>query len=328
MGKEPTPLDIIPSKIATDVAVALVGPTSNGIAETAKDVWGGLVGDRVREWRQRNLVNSLEKTYEHLKQKGISPEQAQSLPTGDVYRIFEGASRAETTNLSEMWAHLIASAMDPKSNGKLDEALSKVLEQLTGQDAELFTLINSYEASLDKKDAAYQDEFEELTRKHKSAEALYDDGLISYREKEAIGEEIWKLNAALLRNLNHNLSKLATDLKETLATITDMQSSKENLQRLALIQPRGRELPLPELYFETDTNDAELLKQQYLQSIESLREWMHRIMERTIIHQDFLILDLGEGRKELNFKLSEFGKRFARACIGEAALDTSPAPDP
>ncbi|MBV5350159.1 hypothetical protein JZU71_03110, partial [bacterium] len=59
------------------------------------DVFGGLVGDKVRQWRVRNLISALAATKAHLESFGISVDQAKALPMAELLVIFEGASKTD-----------------------------------------------------------------------------------------------------------------------------------------------------------------------------------------------------------------------------------------
>lgn len=109
--------------------------TIDGVGGFLADVFGGLLGDVVKQWRNRNLINSLAKTKEHLDKLGIPVENAKALPMGELYAIFEGMSKQDDPNLSDMWSALLANAMDPTKKIIIDPSLPKILEQMSGVDA-------------------------------------------------------------------------------------------------------------------------------------------------------------------------------------------------
>ncbi|WP_234705751.1 Abi-alpha family protein [Sinorhizobium meliloti] len=120
---------------AARVAERAMNTTFDGIAGVVGDVFGGLFGDGVKQWRTRRLVTTLVKTKEHLETSGIPIEKAKSLPMGELYAIFEGASKQDDPNLTEMWAALLANAMNPNNARPLDPAFPKLLERMSGLDA-------------------------------------------------------------------------------------------------------------------------------------------------------------------------------------------------
>jgi hypothetical protein len=115
--------------------------TVDGIAGLAQEVFGGLVGDSFTQWRNRNLVEKLAKSKQHFDKLGIPIENAKALPKGELYAIFDGMSKQDDPQLSDMWAALMTNVMRPDVKFALDPALPKVLEQLSGVDA---VILNFY----------------------------------------------------------------------------------------------------------------------------------------------------------------------------------------
>ncbi|MGP4690622.1 Abi-alpha family protein [Agrobacterium cavarae] len=109
--------------------------TVDGIAGFTSEVFGGLIGDEFTQWRNRNLVTKLAKTKDHFEILGIPLKNAKALPKGELYAIFDGMSKQDDPQLSEMWSALMTNAMRPDVKFVLDPALPKVLGQLSGVDA-------------------------------------------------------------------------------------------------------------------------------------------------------------------------------------------------
>jgi len=109
--------------------------TVDGLASITRDVFGGLIGDNLTQWRNRNLVTKLAKSKEHFDSLGIPIEKAKALPKGELYGIFDGMSKQDDPQLSDMWSALLTNAMRPDVKFILDPALPKVLGQLSGVDA-------------------------------------------------------------------------------------------------------------------------------------------------------------------------------------------------
>lgn len=120
---------------AARVAERAMNSTLDGLGGFVGDVFGGLVGDAVKQWRNRNLVNCLAKTKSRLDELGISLANAKALPMGEMYAIFDGMSKQDDPDLVDMWASLLAAAMNPDRNTSLDPAYPKILEQLSGVEA-------------------------------------------------------------------------------------------------------------------------------------------------------------------------------------------------
>lgn len=310
-------LNLLPSKAATEVAMAAIGGASDGLKETIKDVWGGIVGDRVREWRKRNLVNALEQTARYLRSKGVNLADARHLPDGEVYRLFEGSSKSDTPSISEMWAKLLASAMDPKSQIKVDEALSKVLEQLIGNDAELFLIIYRHDVDISALEQRKEIEFGALMRKLKSAQKLYSEKRIDGATMDALEREVVIENEKLVTGLGERVRRIGSDLSQKISGIGDIEASKANLVRLGLIVRNELELNLPDLFVDREFNGTPFGESDYVRSVESMKEWMFLMLERSNEDAKLKIINDDGFRSTLNYRTSDFGHRFAEACVVE-----------
>lgn len=110
------------------VAGKLVGATADGAVSLAGEIFGGLFGDRVREWRTRNLVASLSKTADFLRAKGVQLDRARVLPMGEAYAMFENASKQADPSITDLWAGLLANAMDPSSATTIEPAMVETLK--------------------------------------------------------------------------------------------------------------------------------------------------------------------------------------------------------
>ena len=119
-----------------------------GASNLFGDVFGGLVGDRIKQWRTRNLVDSLVKTRDHLAKQGIPIENAKSLPAGEVFAIFEGASRTDDIDLRHMWSALLSNGMNPVKDAFIDPSFPRLLQNLSGLDARLLRCIESHQTAL------------------------------------------------------------------------------------------------------------------------------------------------------------------------------------
>ncbi len=133
---------------AARVAERALNETWAGASDLFGDVFGGLVGDRVKQWRTRNLVDSLVKTRDHLAEQGIPIKNAKSLPAGEVFAIFEGASKTDDIDLRNMWSALLSNGMNPVKDAFIDPSFPRVLQNLSGLDARLLRCVGSHETAL------------------------------------------------------------------------------------------------------------------------------------------------------------------------------------
>lgn len=125
--------------IAAQVAVKAAGGMLDGIKHSGNDVWGGLVGDRIKLWRVNNFYIGLQKTARKLLNEGIPIEKAKALPYGEMLAIFDGMSKAEEDNLADLWANLLADAMSTRSaTGLSKKSAAVILEQMSADVATVF----------------------------------------------------------------------------------------------------------------------------------------------------------------------------------------------
>jgi hypothetical protein len=77
------------------------------IGGPAATEFGGTLGDWMKYWRFKNMVNIALRAKSFLERRGIQPKRV--LP-GTMIPLLEAASLADTEELQEMWASLLASA--------------------------------------------------------------------------------------------------------------------------------------------------------------------------------------------------------------------------
>lgn len=133
--------------------------TVDGASSFVGDIFGGLVGDSVKQWRTRRLVTGLHETKLHLDKLGVPIENAKSLPMGELFTIFDGMSKQEDPHLTGMWAALLANAMNPDKKFVIDPSLPKILEQLSGVDV---VILKFYHDATEEKNKLINKEYRYL----------------------------------------------------------------------------------------------------------------------------------------------------------------------
>jgi hypothetical protein len=131
-------------KQAAQVAGKALGRVADGTLDIGGNIVGGLFGDRIREWRTRNLVSALSKTADFLKAKGIPLDKAKALPMGEAYAMFEEASKQDDPTLQEMWSALLANAMDASSGVAIDPAFVSTLKVLGGVEGHILRFVRDF----------------------------------------------------------------------------------------------------------------------------------------------------------------------------------------
>lgn len=198
---------------AARVAERALNETWTGTSGFIGDVFGGLLGDRVKQWRTRNLVDALAKTKDHLEVKGIAIETAKSLPMGELLVIFEGASKTDDFDLASMWSVLLSNGMNPKEDTFIDPSFPRLLSSLSGLDARILKYVADYEdlfqAYLSKADKLWAtlNKWESTDPKFLEAKETHD------RLVQALTDNIEKLELSLnagtsKQHLSYSLANL------------------------------------------------------------------------------------------------------------------------
>ena len=87
-------------------------------------------------------MNGLEKTASHISRKGINLSDARPLPYGEMLALFDGISREDNEELSDMWARLIAETMtESESEAISTRAVASILSQMSPEAAKSFRLL-------------------------------------------------------------------------------------------------------------------------------------------------------------------------------------------
>jgi hypothetical protein len=103
---------------------------------------GDILSDTVGYWRLKNRINLLLKTKKFLEAKGISPEK--SMPSVFV-PLLEEAGNTDDPDISEMFARLLATQLNPTTQKSVHPSFAKVLGELSPLDAHLLRLIDEKE---------------------------------------------------------------------------------------------------------------------------------------------------------------------------------------
>lgn len=259
--------------------------TVDGAASFIGDIFGGLVGDSVKQWRTRRLITGLHETKQHLDKLGVPVENAKSLPMGELFAIFDGMSKQEDPHLTAMWAALLANAMNPDGKFSIDPSLPKILEQLSGVDAVILKF--------------YHDAYEEKVR------LVGEQGLILFGTAENR-----KAYVDYIRE--HGGSVVSFFGKETAS------SSISNLLRNGLLFVEGSfdhrdDLVTAELVSDVEINvDTDRLKNE-LSGI-----YYHLNLSYDNVHDHEVVKEVaffnGEKSYYLPYDLTRLAKRLVKSC--------------
>ena len=103
--------------------------------------FGGLLSDTVGYWRLKNRVRLMLKAKRWLEEKGVEP--AKLLPDAFV-PLLEDGGNVEDETLSDMFASLLASHLDPEERDNIHPSYTNVLSQLSPLDAKAMTEFRKY----------------------------------------------------------------------------------------------------------------------------------------------------------------------------------------
>lgn len=288
---------------AARVAERAMNTTLDGVSTFVGDAFGGWVGDSVKQWRTRRLVTALAKTKDHLQANGIAIENAKALPTGELLEIFEGASKTEDVDLTEMWAALLSNAMNPSKEAFIDPSFVRTLQNLSGLDARILTYVKSFSA-LSK---AHHNEIEPLYGSFRPSMKPEDTETIELQAKLKRLNEAYKAQAAALRD----------EIGEQYSP-QNISYSVANLLRLGLLSVRES--------YRGSSALVRLKGDHYREEIvvddEPLRRELEIIRNRFDLtsgnEQKLFALSYNErlsgGTPVPSFSLSGLGERFLAAC--------------
>jgi hypothetical protein len=111
------------------------------LGDLPQDAVGLLGGDWLREVRIRNISRLRARSAEKLKERGISPDECHIDPSAIVPLVAAAQDRCNDEHLLELWARLLASAMDPATASLARRANVDLLKQLDGTDARVLNCI-------------------------------------------------------------------------------------------------------------------------------------------------------------------------------------------
>lgn len=110
---------------------------------------GGILSDTVGYWRLKNRVRLLLKAKKYLEENNVDP--AKILPEVFV-PLLEDGSNIENETMSDMFAALLASHLDPDKQNEIHPSYTNVLSQLSPLDATVMIKFRLFAS-----DAVYRD---------------------------------------------------------------------------------------------------------------------------------------------------------------------------
>jgi hypothetical protein len=119
-------------------AGAYFGPHFQG----ALSEFGKMIGDSVAYWRFLNLNRILKKVERKTTEGGIHPDAFRQLGVGESIRLIEAASAEEEEVVQELWARLIANALQPDRKTAIRKVYVDLLTSLSSTEVLLLDLLS------------------------------------------------------------------------------------------------------------------------------------------------------------------------------------------
>ena len=142
-------LDIAATAVveATKVAAKQIGNYASTVFGPASEEFGALMAREVRLWKAMNLLKHVEKLQQVLKERGLRPEQARHLGYSEAVPLIEAASYEESDEVHGLWAGLLASALDPATDVRIEKAFVSILKEIGPVEAQLLLFVREYGGS-------------------------------------------------------------------------------------------------------------------------------------------------------------------------------------
>ena len=121
---------------AADVLLSAGGFLREILGDVPKNLVGILGGDWLANRRADNLAQAVEKAREKLRERGIDRPEAARLPL--VMPLLQAAAEESDPILQEIWAALLAAAMDTRRRDRVRGGFTEVVKQMDPLDVLAF----------------------------------------------------------------------------------------------------------------------------------------------------------------------------------------------
>lgn len=272
-------------KSLADILRAALHPGAVEFGLLLKDTIG-LVGDRVRKKRQQNLALTMDQTRQKLEAHQVEMKDITPPDEEELHMVIEGMSLAKTHELRNMWAGMLAKALDPATETTIERPFVTTLEALSAQDVKIVDMIATIERS--------SEDFKNLTEaEREKSEAI--NARNSTRRDEVVGAIFEKAESfGVLGNLENGWS--------------------ENLFRLGLVELHIKSHGLDDLRGLSSLGRVDV--EQALHAVSEILSNMRKLDELKITRPDYFIRNVrfAGALIEQSVIFTSFGRRFADAC--------------
>ena len=116
-----------------EAATVFVEYWASVVGTAPRDLFALLLGDRLRHARLRNLHKLQVDTEKILKRRGV--KAAQKVSEDIIVPLLEAARTQDRAELQELWARLLAAAMDPARSARFRMEFIETIKQMEPLDA-------------------------------------------------------------------------------------------------------------------------------------------------------------------------------------------------
>lgn len=180
---------------AAEKAVDLVGTGVGTLFKDAALELGGMLGDQMRYWRFNNSINIFDKVQHRLKERGVHADRIRALDFGPQFLALENLSFEESDEVQDLWAGLIASALDQNSAVEIEKRYIDLLRAISPPEAGLLHILWSFGVDLTFRSKEEVEEFN--SESNQLAETVwrkYDRGV-----RDACVQNLLRLRCIALR---------------------------------------------------------------------------------------------------------------------------------
>ncbi len=140
-------MNIITPELLTDLLKGSLLPVAGAVGQSAVMVGG----EWIKLWQMKNAVSIGQTAVKILRKRGItSKEQLRDITTKFGILYLEGASVEDEPELQELWAKLLANALDSNFEDDIRIAFMSIIKDLTALDAKILNIINNELLKLNK----------------------------------------------------------------------------------------------------------------------------------------------------------------------------------
>lgn len=135
-GGELIPISDEQAKLGQEIIKVFGGLGSfikDALGSVPTDLVGYLGGDWLRMRRAENLVRIMQKAQECLEQRGVKVPEPASLSL--ALPLLRGAADESREGLQDLWARLLAAALDPSRAGRVRQDFADILAKMDPVDA-------------------------------------------------------------------------------------------------------------------------------------------------------------------------------------------------